>query len=197
MSDPIHFYFDFSSSYSYLAHARLGEIASKTGKEVLQKPIVLGAIFHHLSHSVPASDSVKMAYLNMDLQRRAKALGIPFRMPVVFPFNAMESMRLYYLLEAREPALAAQFSTLIFEGAYTKERDMSDPENIARCLKLLDLDRDELLASDEFNAAKARLKTMTTEAMQAQVFGAPTFVYQNELFWGEDRIDMLIEQASA
>lgn len=145
---------------------------------------------------MPAADSVKLNYLTLDLTRRAATLGLPFRMPEVFPFNAMECMRLFYLLQSRDAQMAEQFSTLVFEAAYTKERNMAEAKNIDRVLKLLDLDRQQLVDSDEFAVAKLKLKAVTEEAIQAEVFGAPTFIYQNERFWGEDRIDMLIATAS-
>lgn len=192
MSDPIIFYFDFSSSYSYIAQARVCEIEDTTGKEVLYRPIVLGAVFHGLGHAVPASDSVKMAYLAQDLKRCARSLGIDYQTPPVFPFNGIEAMRVFYALDADNPCKAREFAGKVFDAAYAQNQDMSQADNVAEVLSELNLERDQIVNAGNFNDAKAALKLHTQNAIDANVFGAPSFVYRDELFWGADRIDMLI-----
>lgn len=193
MNDSVTFYFDFSSSYSYIAQARICEIEDKTGKEVLYRPIVLGAVFHSLGHAVPAEDSVKMAYLSQDLKRCAQQLGIAYDMPPVFPFNAIEAMRVFYAINADNPCKAREFAGKVFAAAYTQSRDMSQSDNVAALLNDLGLEREQIVNADSFDTAKATLKAHTQNAIDAQVFGAPSFVYKGELFWGADRIDMLID----
>lgn len=196
MSDTITYYFDFSSSYSYLAHARLDEISDATGKTINQRPIVLGAIFHQLDHIVPSPNTSKMNYFNLDLPRCAAELGIKFGLPKPFPFNAMLAMRVYYHLESHNAAQAKRFSAAIFNAAYAEQIDVSNSENISTLLADLDISLESVLQDAEFEQAKATLKRHTQAAIEAGVFGAPSFLYKDELFWGTDRVDMLIRRAS-
>ena len=196
MSDDITFYFDFSSSYSYMAQARVNEIEDRTGKVVLRRPIVLGAIFQSLEHKVPAETSSKMKYLSMDLKRCAGDLGIAFKHPPVFPFNGILAMRVFYDLDASDQDLASEFTRQVFNAAYTQDMDISQPEQLATLMSAMGLQLDEIVNADSFADAKVALKQQTQAAMTENVFGAPTFIYQHELFWGADRIDMLINRAS-
>jgi 2-hydroxychromene-2-carboxylate isomerase len=193
MTASILFYFDFSSSYSYIAQSRVAEIEQRTGARVEYRPIVLGAVFHHLQHSVPPADSVKMSYLNRDLQRLAQRAGVVYKTPPMFPFNAMESMRIFYALDAVNQDAARTFANAVFAGAYAEGLDMSSVENVSLVLGRLGEDRDSIVGDDSFALAKARLKEETQRAIESNVFGAPSFVCGDELYWGADRIEMMIE----
>lgn len=195
MSDSIIFYFDYSSSYSYIAQARISEI-EKSGKSVLWQPILLGAVFQHFGHSIPPADSIKMNYLTHDLKRCAQRLNIPYQTPPVFPFNGIEAMRIFYALDANDQDLARRFTEKVFAAAYGDHIDMGQPDNVAEVLNTMGLDRDRIVNADNFSNAKKALKNATRQAIDANVFGAPTFVYNDELFWGADRIDTLIAAAT-
>lgn len=193
MSDPISFYFDYSSSYSYLANSRIDEISAATGHMVERRPIVLGAIFHQLEHSVPSPNTSKMNYFDHDLKRCAKHMGLEFGLPTPFPFNAMQAMRVYYFFELTGNRVAKEFSDRVFHATYAEQIDVSDPANLARIVQDLGDSLDNILQHDNFEQAKSTLKTHTNIALELGVFGAPSFVYRKELFWGSDRIDYLIE----
>jgi 2-hydroxychromene-2-carboxylate isomerase len=193
MAEPIYFYFDFSSSYSYLAQARIAEIEHETGRSVHYRPFVLGAIFHKLGHSVPASDSVKMAYLDHDLKRSAKALNIDFALPPAFPFNAMLAMRVFYAIDSRDSSKARDYAAKAFEAVYAQQKDLADPSTIEQIVGELGLDYAALSTGKPFDSAKSTLKLHTQNAIEAGVFGAPSFVADGELFWGADRIDLVIQ----
>jgi 2-hydroxychromene-2-carboxylate isomerase len=193
MNNIINFYYDFSSSYSYIAQARVNEIEEKTGKKVAWRPIVLGAIFKQLAHSAPNKNSPKLSYMVHDLGRCAKSLGIAYKTPDVFPFNAMEAMRIFYFLQNEDINQAIEFSKQVFHQAYSVGEDVSKSSVIANILSSMDRSYASIVNSESFNQAKATLKQHTQKAMEAQVFGAPSFIYQDELFWGADRVDALIE----
>lgn len=197
MTDEVTFYFDFSSSYSYLAQARCAEIEQKTAKKLKWKPVLLGGIFKALGHSVPAAQSHKMNYMLHDLQREAKAMGMGFALPETFPFNAIEPMRIFYAIDARDPLAAEQFAKAVFHRTYSDRSDVTQSSVLEEILSDLGLSYQEIVENDNFTAAKAALKHNTEVALEFGVFGAPTFVYQGELFWGADRIDALIRSISA
>ena len=196
MTDSILFYFDFSSSYSYIAYARLAEIERKTGLIVEKRPIVLGAVFQQLGHTVPDSSSVKMQYLTHDLTRIAMSMGIAYQTPPIFPFNGIEAMRIYCALDEQQASQALEFSSRVFDSAYARNIDMSKSVNLAAILSDMGLEYDDIVNAESFDHAKAKLKENTQLAVESKVFGAPTFVYRSELFWGADRIDMLIDKVS-
>ncbi|MFT5573379.1 MAG: 2-hydroxychromene-2-carboxylate isomerase [Cryomorphaceae bacterium] len=193
MAEPIYFYFDFSSSYSYLAQARIAEIERETGRSVQYRPFVLGAIFHKLGHSVPARFSIKMTYLDHDLQRSAQLLNIEFALPPAFPFNAMHAMRLFYAIDKLDSEKARDYASAVFDAAFAQQKDVADPSIIEKTVSGLGLDYASLSTGEQFESAKNMLKLHTQNASEANVFGAPSFVADGELFWGADRIDLLIQ----
>ncbi|GHE90818.1 2-hydroxychromene-2-carboxylate isomerase [Thalassotalea profundi] len=192
----IYFYFDFSSSYSYLAQSQINTIEKKTGKNIVWRPILLGLIFKQHEHVMPDSNSAKMKYLFHDIKRCAKELGIKYETPTVFPFNAIEAMRIFYFINNKDNHDAQQFAKKVFKAAYTQNIDVSESKSLAKIVNEAGLDYSSIVNSPAYEEAKNMLKEQTKVATDLQLFGAPTFVYKNELFWGADRINNLIKHIS-
>ena len=190
MSARIDFYFDFSSSYSYVSLPRVQQISSEYDVTVAWKPIVLGAIFKSLGHAPPSAGSIKMQYMNRDLERCAEAAGLPpFVHPESFPFNSISASRVFWhLQQAAGEAAAIEWAQSVFGEAFAKGRDCSDPAVLGDVATRLGHDADALLAATSDEAVKARLKEVTGEAMERGVFGAPTFYFDGEIYWGGDRL---------
>ena len=184
MSTSIDFYFDFSSSYSYIALPGITRLADSNDLEVAWKPIVLGFIFKTLNHAPPAADSVKGRYVYHDVERSAAIAGLPFRWPQPFPFNSLTAARVFWYLAGSDKDSAVEWARAVFHASFGEGRDCSDPEVLGEVASALGHEPRELLEATADDEVKARLKKATGEAMERGVFGAPTFFVGEEMFWG-------------
>lgn len=191
MAARIDFYFDFSSSYSYLALPQLEQIASEQGAEINWIPVALGAIFKADQHAPPAADSNKGKYTWHDVVRTAELSGQPYHWPQPFPFNSMTAARIYWYLAETEPARAVDWAKAVFHASFGEGRDCSNPEELVAVAEALGLDGQKLIAATADDEVKAKLREVTGEAMERGVFGAPTFFVGDEMFWGGDRLQQL------
>jgi len=189
MPATIDFYFDFSSSYSYVALPGIAKIADDHDVMVNWKPFLLGVIFNALNHAPPAGDSIKMRYSHRDLERCAEAAGLPpFVFPSPFPFNGIVASRAFWHLDESDSEKAVEWARAVFHASFAEGRDCSSPEVLADMATSLGHDAKQLLEATAEDTVKARLKEITGEAMDRGVFGAPTFFVGDEMFWGGDRL---------
>jgi len=183
------FYFDFSSSYSYVAVPRVVKLAMARGVKVNWKPFLLGVIFNAMNHKPPAADSIKMRYAHRDLERCAEAAGLPpFVFPSPFPFNAITASRAFWCLDEVDAERAVEWARAVFHASFAEARDCSSLEVLADIATTLGHDAKQLLEATADDTVKAKLKEVTGEAMSRGVFGAPTFFVGDEMFWGGDRL---------
>ncbi len=194
MDKTIDYYFSPMSPWSYLGHERLGNIARKHRAQIRVKPVDFTKIF-------PASGGVPVAkrapqrqkYRLVELARWKSFLGIPLTIqPKYFPYDATAAS-LLVLAAAKEldDKMAMLISSAIFKGCWVEERNMGEPEELLNIVKAQGLDAVALIAAARSEENIARYAALTEEAMARDVFGAPTYVYKDELFWGQDRLDFL------
>jgi len=191
MADPIEFYFDFSSSYSYIGQHRLQELAEKHGRDVHWKPVALGAIFKALGSAPHSPETPKGSYVWKDVERSAAAAGLPYCWPNPFPFHSLMAARIFYYIRESDELKAIDWAKAVFEASYVQGRDCSDPAELSAIAKDLGLNGEEMLNAAEQDDIKQKLKQATAEAMQKGVFGAPTFFVDGDMYWGSDRIDQM------
>lgn len=186
---PVEFYFDFSSPYSYLASHRIDGIIAKHHRQVVWKPILLGAVFKETGGQPNAEYVVKWRYNLRDLKRFARLHSIPFDLPEPFPFSGLQASRAFYWIESTDPVKARKFAHAIFNAAFTQGRDVSLPATVAAVAhEALQIPPDELLAAIQQDVWKTKLRTETDGALIKGVFGAPYFIVDGEPFWGNDRV---------
>ncbi len=189
MRKTVDFYFDFSSTYSYFGQHRMIQLSAQYDVDIHWKPIVLGAIFKSTGHSPPFEDSPRKRYTWKDVERCAAELNLPYQWPDPFPFNGITASRIYYLLHRQYgPELAVDWARAVFDGSFGKGLDAADPEVLVEIADSLGLDGNDLLQDCQQDDIKNRLKAVTAEAAERDVFGAPTFFLDGEMFWGADRI---------
>lgn len=194
MDKLIDYYFSPMSPWSYLGHERLGNIARKHHAKIKVKPVDFMKIF-------PATGGVPVAkrapqrqkYRLAELARWQAYVGIPLTIePKYFPYDAtIASLLVVAAANDLDDKLAMLVSSAIFKGCWVEERNMGEPEELFNIVKAQGLDAVALLASARSEENIARYEALTNEAMQRDVFGAPTYVYKDELFWGQDRLDFL------
>jgi len=175
-----------SSPWTYLGHAHFGEVARRCAATVRVKPVDYGVIFPQ-SGGLPLAKRApqRQAYRLVELQRWGAHLGIPINIrPKHFPVNATPASCLILgAPEARRFALAGA----LLAALWTDEADIAEPGT----LKRLAAQHGVGDADAAIRAGEPAFAAMTDEALKRGVFGAPTYVYRDELFWGQDRLEFL------
>jgi 2-hydroxychromene-2-carboxylate isomerase len=188
---PIDFYFDFSSPYGYIAAARIDEMAERNGRGVNWRPILLGVVFKTTGMGPLPTVPLKGQYSMHDFARSARLLGVPFKMPTPFPFNAVTPSRAFYWLHDRDPGLARRFAQAAYHAAFPGQQDITKAEVCADLAANLGVKREEMLAALNDQAVKDRLRVEVDAAVAKGVFGSPFIIVDGEPFWGADRLDQV------
>jgi 2-hydroxychromene-2-carboxylate isomerase len=185
----IDFYFDVGSPYSYLCATQIDAVAAKHGVDVRYRPFLLGAVFKASGNEMPARVPAKAKWMLADLARWAELYKVPFQFPASFPPNTVRAMRACCAADAK--GKVRSMALALFTGYWTRDVDPSSDEAIAQASLASGLDAAEILAAVTTQPVKDRLRANTDEALAAGAFGAPTIVYQDTLFWGNDRLIQL------
>ena len=191
----VEFWFEFASTYSYPAALRVEEIARSAQVELAWRPFLLGPIFKAQGWTDSPFNiyPAKGRYMWRDIERVCGALGIPFRRPSQFPRNGLLAARLACWF-SKEPWLP-EFVRQVYLANFVHDRDISDAPVIGSILETLGQPT-SLLASAGSTEAKSKLKAETERAQALGIFGAPAFVVDSELFWGNDRLETAIAWAN-
>jgi len=191
MAKTVDVYWDFSSPFAYLGATQAKALAERTGATLSWKPMLLGGLFKMIGQvDVPLLtwSEQKRAYYLKDLYRWADYYGVPFKFPTRFPMLTIKALRAYLALpEERKDA----FREKTFHAFWGEDRDINDD---AVLKELIGADADATLAKTQDPAIKKALIDATQAAADKGVFGAPTWVVDGELYWGNDRIQ-LVEKA--
>ena len=191
MTRSVDFLFDYGSPAAYLAWTQLGKLAADTGATVVMKPILLGGVFQATGNRAPITVPAKGSYLFKDLNRYARAYGVPLAMNPHFPINTITLMRIDVALSLAGDTRLDAYRTAVFNGVWAEQKNMGDPATVAAVLAPAGFEADELLEMASDPQVKETLKTWTQEAVERGVFGAPTFFVGGEMFWGQDRLDFV------
>lgn len=188
MSDPIDFYFDFSSPYGYLAAKRIDDIAARHGRSVTWRPHLIGAVFPTTGSKPLLDIPLKGDYARRELPRTARRLGIPFQLPKPFPFLSVAAARAFYWLSDSDPATARELAIALYDRAFGAGGDISGAEAVIAVAAGLGVDAAALSAALNDPAVKQRLKAEVDAAIARGVFGSPYIVIDGEPFWGHDKL---------
>jgi 2-hydroxychromene-2-carboxylate isomerase len=190
----VEFWFEFASTYSYPAALRVEEIARSADVEVAWRPFLLGPIFKAQGWNDSPFNiyPAKGRYMWRDLERVCGELGIPFRRPSQFPRNGLLAGRLACWF-SKEPWLP-EFVRQVYLANFAYDRDISDAPVIGSILEAVG-QPPSLLASAESSEARSKLRAETERAQALGIFGAPAFVVDSELFWGNDRLEAAVAWA--
>lgn len=192
MSEPIDFWFDFSSPYGYLMAEKIDAIVARHGRKVRWHPILLGVIFQ-ATGSRPPADSVssKGKYIALDFHRSARFMGLPYNPPSRFPLPTQNAARAYYWLHGQDCALARHFALAVYRALFVEDRDISAPDTVLDIAAGLGVDREALAAALQTPEIKTRLKDECEAALAAGVFGSPHVIIDGEPFFGADRLPQI------
>lgn len=192
MPKPIEFHFDFSSPYSYIASEQIEPVATRHGRTVDYKPVLLGAVFK-VAGGAPLTEQYgpKANYAKRDFERSARFAGVPYQQPSRFPIGSVSAKRSVVWLQQHRPELVARFIHAVYRAFFVDDRDISDAAVVSAIAREVGIDANELAAGSQQPEIKERLRSQVDQAIQAGIFGAPTIIVDGEVFWGNDRIPQI------
>ncbi len=191
MADPIRFHFDFSSPYSYIASREIDALGAKHGREVVWRPMLLGAAFKAMGATPIAEVPLKGVYSIRDFARSARFHGAPYRHPTPFPVSTVSAARVFMWLDARDPVAAKRLAAALFDAYFAEGLNISIADVVVAVAGRQGLDAAAVTAAMSDPAIKEALKAEVDAALAAGVFGAPYFFVDGEPFWGADRLDQM------
>ncbi len=192
---PIDFWFDFSCPYAYLASTQRRWLAAETGRAVTLQPFLLGGVFAAIGQVQNLSAVLsppKARHNRNDVVRWATWFQVPIASPVKHPNRTVDALRA--LLACPADAWEAMVDAC-FAAYWVEQRDLADSEVLASIVTALGLDAATVLEHARSDEVKAALRTRTDAALAAGVFGAPAFAVDGELFWGQDRLPLVVAAA--
>jgi len=188
MKAPLHFYFDFSSPYSYVANEWVDALAARHGRIVQRHAVLLGATFQAAELKPPVAYPIKGDYSRRDFERSARFEGVPYEPPPVFPIPTQNAARLFWWLkDTRGEDAAAAWATAGLRAMFARGTPLHEVPALRALAAEHGLDADAAEAVWNDPVWKARLKRANDEAIAAGVFGGPFFIVDGEPFWGNDR----------
>jgi len=191
VADPIRFHFDFSSPYSYIASREIDALGAKHGREVVWRPMLLGAAFKAMGATPIAEVPLKGVYSIRDFARSARFHGAPYRHPTPFPVSTVSAARVFMWLDARDPVAAKRLAAALFDAYFAEGLNISIADVVVAVAGRQGLDAAAVTAAMSDPAIKEALKAEVDAALAAGVFGAPYFFVDGEPFWGADRLDQM------
>jgi 2-hydroxychromene-2-carboxylate isomerase len=193
----LEFWYEFASTYSYLSAMRIEALTEKAGVDVVWKPFVLGPIFNAQGWNTSPFNiyPAKGKYMVREMERLTKQRGLPFRMPSPFPQNGLYAARL--ALIGHDEGWGPAFTRAAYTAQFAESANIFNRETLADILKSLRLNASSLLARIEEPHIKQRLRQQTEEAQELGIFGAPSFLAGNELYWGDDRLEQAVIQLTS
>ena len=188
----LHFYFDFGSPTAFLANTRLRQLQQKYEFTINYNPVLLGGIFKATGNSSPVMVAAKGEYmLKHDLPRYARKYGVPLKFNPHFPINTLQLMRAATALQSSENF--NHFVDIIFNSIWVEGLNMGDEEVVKSTLSKNNFKTSEILANISSDSVKQTLITNTQLAVDRGLFGVPTIFVNNEMFFGQDRLDFVEE----
>ncbi|TFY96623.1 2-hydroxychromene-2-carboxylate isomerase [Ramlibacter humi] len=198
MAAAIDYYFATQSPWAFLGHERFVRIAREAGAKVSVRPVDFGRIFP-ASGGLPLGKRApqRQAYRLVELRRFSDHLGVTMNVqPRFFPVNGDDASRLILAVaQADGDEAALRLAGAVSSALWQQERDIASAETLAQLLSENGLAAERLAQSREA-AAQQRYDEYTAAALEAGVFGAPSYVVDGEIFWGQDRLDFLQRKLS-
>jgi len=196
MPKQLDFWFDFASTYSYVAALRVEPLCSAAGLTIRYKPFLLGPLFVEqlgIKGSPFNAYPVRGRYMWRDLERLCAKYSLPWRRPEAFPRNSVLAARVAFI--GANEAWGAQFIRTAFLANFAEDRDIADPQTLGAILAALQLPSQKILERAVSSENKLHLRDQTAQAAALGMFGAPNFVVAGEMFFGQDRLEDAIHWA--
>ena len=194
MTKSIDFYFDFISPYSYLAHKKIKIIKEKKNIIFKYKPVLVGGLHNLQNITAPAFIKPKLKHMMSDCDLIAKKDKSDFIWNTEFPVNSLNIMRGYLFVNEKIKDL---YLDVIFDAYWKNNLDTSNHKILITLLNKCKIDSSSFFEGIKNPKIKDELKNVTQEAHDKEIFGAPTFVVNEKIFWGQDRLEFALDEYNA
>jgi len=191
MSSYIDFYFDVISPYSYIAHKKIQKIKESQKVIFNYKPILLGGLHNLAGINAPAFNKYKMKNMQSDCELVSKKNNISFMWNSKFPINSLSIMRGFISLNETQKD---DYLNTFFDAYWKDNLDLSSEREFSELLGSLKIDSKIFFEKIKQQSIKDDLKKLTSDSFEKEVFGAPTFIVNNKIFWGQDRLEYALEE---
>jgi 2-hydroxychromene-2-carboxylate isomerase len=192
MAEPIRFYFDFNSTFSYIAVQQIDVLAALWGRSVDWRAVSLARLFKAQNIIPPPLNPAKFKYLAVDFARSCAFAGLPSRLPDPFPPDVKLPRLMFWRLKAQDPARAAAFARAVSAAIFGRGETLASAAEVAAaCAALGGISEAEVAAAERDFAAKRAVVAALDAALADGMIGAPFFVVDGEPFWGADRLDQM------
>jgi len=192
----LEFWYEFASTYSYLAAMRIQSLADDHDVAIVWRPFLLGPIFKKSGWTTSPFNlyPAKGIYMQRDMERMCEAYGLPFVLPSPFPQQGLLAARIAHA--GREQPWIGAFTRAVYAAEFGQGLDIADEALMADLLLEVGAPAKEVLATAQSRETKIGLRAAVADAEDRGIFGAPSFVLANgELFWGDDRLEQALETA--
>ncbi len=186
----IDFYYDFGSPTAYLAWTQLEKLNTASYK-VTYHPVLLGGIFKATDNKPPGLVKSKANWMFQDIKMYAEKYQVKFSMNTAFPINTLYLMR--GAIYAYKNNSLLDYNRAFFNAMWVENIDLNNPKNIIETLESNSFDSKKYLASAEDNSIKETLKRNTSEAVDLGMFGVPSFIVDEKLYFGQDRMHWFLD----
>ena len=193
MIKPFEFYFDFVSPYSFLAHKEIGKIEKINAVKIKYMPILLGGLHNLAGIKAPGFIPIKAKYMIRDCKLWAEKYNITFKFNNYFPIKTLDLMRC--VLVAEKKGFSQNFINKVFDAIWKDGLNLNDNIIVEKLLKNLEINPKTFLMESVDSKIKDELKKRTDAAYKKGVFGAPSFIVNNNVFWGQDRLEFVLNEA--
>ncbi len=190
-SNPIDFYFDFSSPYGYFAAARLDFVVAPFDRDVRWHPILLGPTMEKSGNRPLIEQDMKGEYALHDWERLARFMDLPWSLPDPFPIATVRTARAFYWIEDTQPDAAKSFAMAAYRAYFGDGAAINEAGVVADIAAGVGLNRQAVLEGIETPEIKQRLRDEVDAAIARGVFGSPYVIVDGEPFWGSDRFWMI------
>ena len=193
MIKPFDFFFDFTSPYSYLAHKQIRNIEHQNKIEINYKPILLGGLLNLAEIKAAIFIPSKAKFMIKDCKLFAEKFNIEFKFNPYFPIQSLNLMRGVLLAEKENKA--SPYIDKFFDAMWKDGLNLSDQKIIDNILRNLTFNLETFKLKISEQNIKDELKKRTNDAFLKGVFGAPSFIINNKMFWGQDRLEFVLNEA--
>ena len=189
MTKEIDFYFDFISPYTYLAYKKIQSLP--TDIKINYKPVLLGGLHNLQGITAPAFIKPKLKHMINDCLLISKKNNFDFKWYSKFPINSLNIMRGYFSISSSNQA---KYIETLFDAYWRDDLDISKEEILIPLLEQCRIDKDIFFKTIKDPVIKEKLKDATKNAHEKDIFGAPTFIVNNKIFWGQDRLGFVLDE---
>ena len=191
MTKSIEFYFDFISPYSFLAHKKIRKIENNENIKFIYKPILLGGLHNLIGITAPAFINPKAKFMIRDCKMVAKKFNIKFTFNPLFPIYSLNLMRGFLSINSDKKNT---YIDNFFDAYWQDGLNLNEEKIIITILRKCKIKQADFRKEINNQKIKNKLKKLTQDAFKKDIFGAPTFVVNKKIFWGQDRLDYALNE---